>query len=387
MNGTYLLDGKMIDEHSNYRGQAEETWSVAFLLFFLACQAGLARAAPAVLRSFTLLKATCSELRVLRWRWLPLRDQEELQALSDLQRDHQQAFLVAHGAELLRPKHHYRFHLVDACLRLRCLSTVAAHEKKHRALKSSGLLDNQKKRLHSSLSLQESLLPRLLEKTIQGANDFGLFMWGIQNPYQKRPHAWANFLRDDSLQEAKSVQLLQRKVTRGDLLLWSAVGGRVEHCLEGERCGLFLVLQKLEKIRSEPFGSVWRLSDATCVWKPVVSEPWTTPSWWRFQDACIEKKRLRLIFPVKLSKCCFHWIRDALPMVGSSQGRKERSMPEIRRRVTNCTETRSTMANLPIGVSGHTPEQESLTQSTPTVGDRCLPDRGRYMFKPNGNYP
>ena len=80
-------------------------------------------------------------------------------------------------------------------------------------------------------------------------------MWGIQNPYQKRPHAWANFLRDDSLQEAKSVQLLQRKVTRRDLLLWSAVGGRV-----------------------------WRLSDATCVWKPVVSEPWTTPSWWRLQD-------------------------------------------------------------------------------------------------------
>ena len=41
----------------------------------------------------------------------------------------------------------------------------------------------------------------------------------------------------------------------------------------------------------------------------------------------------------------------------------------------------------PIGVSGHTPAQESLTQSTPTVGDRCLPDRGRYMFKPNGSYP
>ena len=162
-----LLDGKMIDEHSNYRWQAEETWSVAFLLFFLACQAGLARAAPAVLRSFTLLKAICSELRVLRWRWLPLRDQEELQALSDLQRDHQQAFLVAHGAELLRPKHHYRFHLVDACLRLRCLSTVAAHEKKHRALKSSGLLDNQKKRLHSSLSLQEVYCPDCL-KNITG---------------------------------------------------------------------------------------------------------------------------------------------------------------------------------------------------------------------------
>ena len=96
-----------------------------------------------------------------------IRHEEEVACLRDAQADHQQSFTAAYGQDACIPKHHHRFHLPAAALKLGFLPHCETHESKHRCLKSGGLVDRQKGKLADHNQIQHQLVARFLEVTKQ----------------------------------------------------------------------------------------------------------------------------------------------------------------------------------------------------------------------------
>ena len=275
-----LFDGK------TFRGSAKECAKVIFLLQYYA-QAllrGHADCQPA-LRSFTLLREVASEMRRLQHLWTGIRQASDVSRFRALQTSHQEAFAAAYTAEAMKPKHHHRMHLPDACLKLGILPSTEVHESKHRQVKSSGCMDRQKKATNQSENMQRGLLPRLLDSNLRLANEYGLGAWEpMRGPTQPAAPQLRRALEDGSLRSCKKgLCLLQSQIHVGDVAFWGDAGGIVTECLSGKAAGLAVLADELRKLSDMPYGSIWQRTGGTAINKLTLQSSLLLPSWWRFQ--------------------------------------------------------------------------------------------------------
>ena len=240
-----LLNDKMFDEDA-YKGGGRETWNLLFLLFYYVSQV-LPGRREQELRCFHRLKECANELRQLKYRFLPVTDHSDVQRLAQLQEEHQRLFVECYGADAVRPKHHSRFHLPDAILKMAWLPNCEVHESKHREVKR-GLVDRQQGRLNKSLSLQKAILPRLARSTALGATATGLSKWQLAGT------------------EAPAAKALQAKLQDGTLM----------------SAPCMLLGKELHKVEDCEWGAVYRLSGQQRLLKPRLTQPLTLPSWWQF---------------------------------------------------------------------------------------------------------
>ena len=278
-----LLHQKMIDE-AGFKGQGRDAWCLVFLLHYYVLQL-LEDRQQLARESFSLLRALCSELRCLKYRFRPINEAAILDRLISLQTKHQAAYVKSYGAEAIKPKHHHRFHIAESTLKLHWLPNCEVHESKHRHVKG-GLLENQRARINKGWELQQALLGRLFRQTVLDANKFGLNHWGAPPAAVKvaKKASWEmrQRLQDDTLCVVKELRLVRLSVKAGDVLLFDTVGGVATQCLDGKLAGPWFLAKRLKNKISQDFGSLWTATDEDALLQPSVNHGLLLPAFWQF---------------------------------------------------------------------------------------------------------
>eukprot|EP00438_Fugacium_kawagutii_P013011 Skav219671 [mRNA] locus=scaffold3149:23309:26664:+ [translate_table: standard] len=280
-----LLHEKQFDS-TCYRGEVEETREVVFLLLPVFCDIvpKTADLQPAML-SFIALYKTCRELRRLKYSWQSLTEEAHVADLRFLQLKHQLLFVQAYTEQAVVPKHHHRLHLPDGALKLGFLPNCETHESKHRVLKGGGLVDRQKGKLFDHEQLQKSLLPRLLQVTINQANSFGLGQWCLSGTISSASQEWKVCLRDGTLTTSNSATLRQVSVSTKEPLLINGRAFSLLLCLRGKDAGLWLQLAPLTFLREHVWGTDWKTNEEHFqLYKPKTHHEINVPVWWRFSE-------------------------------------------------------------------------------------------------------
>ena len=282
-----LFHEKMWETERNFKGDGNDCWSLVFLLGYYVATDDLS-AEPAARDSFLVLKQICSELRRLSYAIAPL-DSGRVQKLRCLQRQHQELFRRAWGDDLVRPKHHHRFHIPAACEQLQFLPHCGIQEKKHQEIKH-GLIDCLEGCCGDSLRLQRAMLARLVLRNAEASEKYGLGDWGLGKPVREATKEDKLSFRDNGLVYAESVSMWKRKITLGDMvLLTDNIGGQFVKAVSGPACGLYMQLQTMEKIADHQWGSRWKTSAGLKKWwKPQPEIEITLAAWWCFRgsDVC-----------------------------------------------------------------------------------------------------
>ena len=279
-----LHENMLKDEgEGHYRGQGQQCRKLVFLLSYYCCALLSGRAeSAAIAESFSLLVRCCRELRRLAYSWAPLAA-GDCNRLRAAQADHMRAYVRAWGRALCRPKHHHRMHIPNCAEDMGLLPDCSLHEKKHRLLKSGGLVDNQARKLvDASLALQQAILPRMLEITLQ---DEGCVFaqWSLCGAAQPASSAMRSKLRDNSLQCSTSMRLHMAEIHACDVVCWQNAAGIVQQCLQGQTAGLVILLQELTLVSQHSYGSKWR-STGNVIMKTIhVNDPIDIPAWWRYE--------------------------------------------------------------------------------------------------------
>ena len=93
-----------------------------------------------------------------------------------------------------------------------------------------GAVDNQKEGINDSAELQACLLPRLLETTLEGADEFGLCGWKLTGARRPASPQLRAKLQDATLELGGAMRLIRHWVSAGNVLLWEdGAGGIVLH--------------------------------------------------------------------------------------------------------------------------------------------------------------
>ena len=280
--GAMLLDRMFGEDGSAFRGDAHDTRLLLFLLrYYVWLLLEVPKTSPTVAESFARLHDCARELERLRYSWQPLGPQDT-SWLRQAQSLHMQAFVRAHGEEAVKPKHHHRLHIPSDAEKLAFLPHCGLHERKHRILKSGGLVDRQARLLFHSEKLQRSLLCRMLGSCLHDDQNGPFACWDLVGDIRPSSKELQHRMQDESLRQGPAAHLLQVRIAAQDVLLWQDTGCRVLSCLKG-RAGLALLVQRLELIQQEPFGSRWKLLNEEALVHPSMSRPFTVATWWRLQ--------------------------------------------------------------------------------------------------------
>ena len=280
-----IFSDKMF-ESKCHKGDGDETRPLVFLLCFVLCEhvAATPELTPS-LQSFASLHAVAREIRALAAHPTLLQEERQVAGLRGLQCVHQRKFCEAYGEDVVIPKHHHRLHLPDAALKLQFLPQCEIHESKHRVLKSGGLVDRQKGKLHDHEHFQYQILCRLLDVTRQQAKDFGLARWEILPPVKLASPQMQAELNDETLETANRMQLRTWILKKGEPIILEDKAYVVQDCLSGKRTGLWLTLLPLQLINHHPWGSQWLdLGLPKLICKPKSHHMYLRPVWWHFQD-------------------------------------------------------------------------------------------------------
>ena len=283
-----LLHPKMWEAENNYnfKGDGNDCWSLVFLLGYYVATDDLSAAAEAR-DSFLALKQICSELRRLSYMVAPL-DSRKVQKLKQLQSRHHELFRKAWGDDMVRPKHHHRFHIPPACEQLRFLPHCGVQEKKHQEIKH-GLIDSLEGCCGDSLRLQKAMVVRLTMHNADSSEKYGLGEWGLGKPAKEATGEDKLAFKDNGLLCSDKACLWKRNVQTGDvLLLTDELGGQFARAACGPVCGLYFLLQTMERVASHPWGSRWKPSGTKKWWKPQAEIEITIAAWWCFvgSDVC-----------------------------------------------------------------------------------------------------
>ena len=208
-------------------------------------------------------------------------DSRQVQKLRRLQSQHQELFRRAWGDDLVRPKHHHRFHIPSACEQLRFLPHCTIQEKKRQEIKH-GLVDCLEGCCGDSLRLQRAMLTRLVLRNAEDSQRYGMGEWGLGKPEKEATKEEKLSFRDNGLLCADSVLMWKRKIAVGDMVLTDNVAGQFIKAVSGPACGLYLHLQTMEKITDHPWGSRWKTSGLKKWWKPQPDIDVTLAAWWCF---------------------------------------------------------------------------------------------------------
>ena len=281
-----ILADKMFESKA-YKGDGTDTQPLVFLLrYVLNEQVPRKPELDGCMRSFSCLHQCSRELRFLKKKFGAIRHEEEVACLRDAQADHQQSFTAAYGQDACIPKHHHRFHLPAAALKLGFLPHCETHESKHRCLKSGGLVDRQKGKLADHNQIQHQLVARFLEVTKQQAREQGLARWELLEPTRPASTPWCRDLSDSTVLCSKKIQLLEQIFCVDQPLFLNHVAYVVKGCLSGEHTGIWLQLQPLQLEQVQAWGSTWlEVSDETIMCKPKSHHDFFEPVWWRCVDA------------------------------------------------------------------------------------------------------
>ena len=279
------LHPKMWDKEG-YKGDGHQAWALVPLLFLLASEHLGDRAhCRDKLRSFGCLARICHELRCLLYLYRPIVP-ADVDRLVELQSEHQKAFVVAWGRAAIKPKHHHRLHVPAAAVALGRLPSTEQHEKKHRCVKGTGVLDRRKRVLHADpASLQLAVLPRLIESTLRcvggGLGEWGPVMDGAVYVEEELQHA----LKDGTLQAVPALQLGLASLRADDLLLWQGRAGLVTRCLSGERAGMRAQVSLLELRERREWGVIWARTGRSAIFPVETCGGTSIPPWWRLLTA------------------------------------------------------------------------------------------------------
>ena len=266
---------------NEYKGDANECWSFVFLMRFLLSfflENDEDPECVQVVDCFAALHLLCRELRRLRYMTCPLEG-NMLTTLAELTRRHQELYVLT-WPDLVRPKCHHRMHAPASAAMLRWLPNVLTHEKKHRCVKSGGLLDRMRAFLHASTKLQKSVLPRLLETSFfTGYNK--LCPWSLGEPNRRANQALKEKFNDPGLRSCNQCHLLHRPVGRGDILLFAEEAWQMLCAVQGPQTPLTLEVRVLWHVASTVYGTIWHRSNST-KWATLSRNTcFTVAAWWK----------------------------------------------------------------------------------------------------------
>ena len=131
---------------------------------------------------------------------------------------------------------------------------------------------------------QKSIMPRLLISQARRIQELGMQPCRLVGPFKEAPGVLKSSCRDGTLQTAKALSLYHYTVHKGDVLfLANGIAGVVEEIVFGEQTAYSFWLKKLQCLKSCGWGRVWQ-SQESHLFTPALSESWTLPPWWRWDD-------------------------------------------------------------------------------------------------------
>ena len=142
-------------------------------------------------------------------------------------------------------------------------------------------MDNCEGSLGDPRQTQKTVIPRLLQQSVDSIRQHGLSGWGLCKGGLRDADARMKIeLADDKLQAADEAACFMRGICRGDVLMCQGLGGQVVAATEGPKAGFFLLLQKMELIEKKPWGSIWRTTGTRLWFKPDADVQMTLAAWW-----------------------------------------------------------------------------------------------------------
>ena len=165
--------GEKLYDSGGYKGQGIDCqFLVPLLPYYVELVADHVGELTPKLVSFRALARCCRELWKLRFRYQPIVDYEPVLELANRQSEHQTTCLAAYEITFIRPKHHHRLHIPQACVVLGALPSCAAMEKKRRCLKGGGLFDKTESLVNQSARWQKAVNPKMLELSWSNTESF-----------------------------------------------------------------------------------------------------------------------------------------------------------------------------------------------------------------------
>lgn len=244
-----LVSPKLLKlDGSDFRGDATQTLQLMCLLTFFAMEvlSGIEELA-AEIECLTLLCRVCC--KVLNAKVHP----NQMLGLTKLQCQHQDHFKRCYGEDLIRPKHHYRFHIDQQVDDAGVLMDTWPTERKHRVFKSD--LAPRCKKLQE---FEKSILLRWWELDLQALAEVNLDA-GLQQAFKTN--------NDKKLQFGRTLQSDTGACFRvGNVLLFaegnSHMAYMVSSCFAANST-LGLIMQNLHLQSADPhfLWSKWQLID------------------------------------------------------------------------------------------------------------------------------
>ena len=278
-----MLGEKYFDK-GGFRGSGSDCcFLVPLLNYYMCLVASRTHSPDPKFQCFDALVRVCRELWRLQYNHLtPFSDHSEVLPLALLQQEHQEQVLRAYDLDFVKPKHHHRLHIPKACMLLGRLPNCCAQEKKHRHLKTGGLLDRTHTQVNRFDAWQQALLPRLLQLSAVPTHCFE--PCELREPARPTDYKTKRDLGDDSLRESLIADIGRRKVEVGDVLVWSEEAGHVKRIVQGDTARLRFQLMRLRHLSHEPWGSRWELSDELRWYAPQPRSSYKIAMWWRVDE-------------------------------------------------------------------------------------------------------
>ena len=283
-----LFAEKKVSDHM-YKGPAWETELVLPLVLFC-----VSRLLGHIDRLQPMLSSAHFLQQCVRLVRLHLRFPFSTSTLATMQENHQKAFLLAYGLDGVRPKHHFRLHLVQSPL-----ISCAPMEAKHREFKRN-LGDRLQSKVHGDFGgVSKAALPRLLLtqiETIESSNAFPEM--GLVPPtYESMellkllpPQLGAGLcVPVVSLQMHTHCSL----VHKNDILFFVESGNVLTahfvQCCFSISDKFFLVLENLISLGAKHFGDQWQRSHSLKIYGVLELPSHVHPLWWWWDsdDICM----------------------------------------------------------------------------------------------------
>ena len=263
-----------------YKGQAAQCESLVPLLRYYFAEGNLKEEhLQPHLKSFEDLAMCCAQLRALRYQWSEIVPQD-VDSLLAVQERHQKSFLECYSAECIKPKHHQRFHLGQSFVQMNIALRCEQHESKHRCYKH-GLAERLKST--ARCGFQKSLLPRLLSGQAARVQELGVQPVRLIGPFKAACPELCNLLGDSNMKIAKGVRYYHSSVSKTDILYFADGSAAVVQNICTNDVEHFFLLQKLHRVRSCGWGTVWQATEKQAL-ASIFAQPWSLPPWWRWQD-------------------------------------------------------------------------------------------------------
>eukprot|EP00438_Fugacium_kawagutii_P012074 Skav202393 [mRNA] locus=scaffold815:34427:36337:+ [translate_table: standard] len=247
-----LVNPKLLkDDGADYRGDADETLQlVVFMCFFLQQLFGDVEPLQDYIESFVALNHVCATILNMKMAG----SQATSGTLLDLQMHHLRWFKKCYGSELVRPKHHYNFHVGGQTAENGVLLDCWPTERKHKRFKSD--ICQNVRRLEW---FETSCLLRWLERDLISLAS-SAFTSGLLEPYRNKMQVYPGMKIGRAVQDNQGY-----KLRVGNILLlqkndeWLAYQIAMCYAIDNDNFGV--ICEEMELLEKGPYclWSRWKL--------------------------------------------------------------------------------------------------------------------------------